>query len=144
MAEICELVHGLDDALGCDVLSTACYDMDYVVEVTDETVLRGLKPNVSALSKLPIRGVIATCRSASPEFDFVSRFFAPAAGVTEDPVTGSAHCVLGPYWNAKLGKDDFVAYQASERGGVVKLSVRGDRVILRGQAVMMSRLEFLH
>ena len=91
-----------------------------------------------------MRGVIVTCRSVRPEFDFVSRFFAPAVGVNEDPVTGSAHCVLGPYWQRKLGKDEFTAYQASARGGLVKVSVRGDRVTLRGQAVMMSRVELLH
>ncbi len=88
-----------------------------------------------------MRGVIVTCRSESPEFDFISRFFAPAAGVKEDPVTGSAHCALGPYWQAKLGRADFTAYQASERGGLVKVGVRGDRVLLRGQAVMMSKVE---
>jgi predicted PhzF superfamily epimerase YddE/YHI9 len=74
----------------------------------------------------------------------VSRFFAPAVGVPEDPVTGSAHCALGPYWQSRLGKEDFHAFQLSARGGTVKLSVRGDRVILRGQAVMMSRVELMH
>ncbi len=72
-----------------------------------------------------------------------SCFFAPAAGVNEDPVTGSAHCALGPYWQAKLGKADFIAYQASARGGVVKVGVRGDRVLLGGQAVSVSRVELL-
>jgi PhzF family phenazine biosynthesis protein len=117
--------------------------MDYLVEVANETVLRALNPNFSALSLLPVRGVIVTCRSESPEFDFISRFFAPAAGVNEDPVTGSAHCALGPYWQANLGKADFTAYQASGRGGIVKLSVHGERVLLRGQAVMMSRVELM-
>ncbi len=97
-----------------------------------------------ALSKLPARGVMVTCPSASPEYDFVSRFFAPSAGIDEDPVTGSAHCTLGPWWQSKLGKNEFTAFQASERGGVVKLSVEADRVILRGQAVTMSRVELLH
>jgi PhzF family phenazine biosynthesis protein len=143
-AEACAPLHGLDAALGCDVASTSCHEVDYLVEVADEAVLRALKPNMAALTKLPLRGVIATCRSASPEFDFVSRFFAPAAGVSEDPVTGSAHCVLGPHWAGRLGKAEMTAFQASERGGVVKLRMRGDRVILRGQAVMMSRLELLH
>jgi len=66
------------------------------------------------------------------DFDFVSRFFAPAAGIDEDPVTGSAHCALGPYWSARLGKDSFTTYQASRRGGVVKLQLAGDRILLRG------------
>jgi predicted PhzF superfamily epimerase YddE/YHI9 len=107
-------------------------------------VLRGLTPNFTALSKLPVRGVIVTCKSDSSGIDFLSRFFAPAAGVNEDPVTGSAHCALGPYWMHKSGKSDFTAFQTSERGGFVKLSVRGDRVLLCGKAVMMSRVELLH
>jgi len=84
---------------------------------------------------LGVRGVILTGISESPEYDFVSRFFAPGSGIDEDPVTGSAHCCLGPFWAEKLGKTDFIAYQASKRGGVVRVGVRGDRVILGGQAV---------
>jgi PhzF family phenazine biosynthesis protein len=143
VCEPCEAPLGLAEALGCELLACGFNGMDYLVEVTSEQVLRGLKPNFTALSTLPVRGVIATCRSETGEHDFVSRFFAPAAGVNEDPVTGSAHCALGPYWHAKLGKSDLSAYQASERGGLVQLSVKGDRVLLRGQAVMMSRLELL-
>ncbi|MEI7808257.1 MAG: PhzF family phenazine biosynthesis protein, partial [Verrucomicrobiota bacterium] len=146
-AKVCELCSppvGLADALGCGLVACGLNGMDYLVEVADETVLRGLKPNFTALAALPVRGVIVTCRSESPEFDFISRFFAPAAGVNEDPVTGSAHCALGPYWQAKLGRADFTAYQASERGGLVKVGVRGDRVLLRGQAVLMSKVELLH
>jgi predicted PhzF superfamily epimerase YddE/YHI9 len=82
-------------------------------------------------------------RLAVTRQNFVSRFFAPAVGVNEDPVTGSAHCALGPYWQAKLGKDDFVAFQASARGGVVNVGVRGDRVLLGGRAITMGRVEFL-
>jgi len=134
---------GLAETLGCQLLSTGLNVMDYLVEVADEKTLRGLTPNFTALAKLPVRGVIVTCRSASAEYDFVSRFFAPAAGVNEDPVTGSAHCALGPYWQAKLGKADFIAYQASPRGGVVKVGVRGDRVLLGGQAVTVSRVELV-
>ncbi|HEX8309919.1 MAG TPA: PhzF family phenazine biosynthesis protein [Chthoniobacteraceae bacterium] len=137
----CSVPDGLATALGCEVLSAGINEMDCLVEITDEQSLRSLTPDFTALAKLPVRGVIVTCRSESPELDFVSRFFAPAAGINEDPVTGSAHCALGPWWQGKLGKTDFTAYQASERGGVVKLSVRGDRAILRGQAVMMSRVE---
>jgi PhzF family phenazine biosynthesis protein len=140
----CTTPAGLSEALGAELLWTGSNGMDYLVELADERVLRGLKPNFTALAPLMVRGVIVTCRSASPEFDFLSRFFAPAAGVNEDPVTGSAHCTLGPYWQAKLGKSDFTAYQASARGGVVKVGVRGDRVLLSGQAVMMSRVELMH
>jgi PhzF family phenazine biosynthesis protein len=142
--ELCEPPKGLSDALGCTILAAASSDTDYLVEIAEETKLRAMRPNISALAKLPMRGVIVTCRSARPEFDFVSRFFAPAVGVNEDPVTGSAHCVLGPYWQSKLGKAEFTACQASARGGLVKVSVHGDRVTLRGQAVMMSRVELLH
>ena len=76
-------------------------------------------------------------------YDFVSRFFAPGSGIDEDPVTGSAHCALGPYWMAKLGKAEFTAYQASARGGVVRVRVAGDRVILGGQAVTVMRGELV-
>ncbi|OAI57293.1 hypothetical protein AYO49_02350 [Verrucomicrobiaceae bacterium SCGC AG-212-N21] len=142
--ELCEPPKGLGDALGCSVIAAASNDTDYLVEIADEAKLRAMRPNISALTKLPMRAVIVTCRSTRPQFDFVSRFFAPGVGVNEDPVTGSAHCVLGPYWQRKLGKDDFTAFQASARGGLVKVSMRGDRVTLRGQAVMMSRVELFH
>lgn len=108
---------------------------DYLVETDSEETLRRLTPDHTALRRLPVRGVIVTARSANAEFDFVSRFFAPGSGVDEDPVTGSAHCALGPYWAGLLGKSQFTAYQASARGGVVRVRLDGDRVILGGQAV---------
>jgi PhzF family phenazine biosynthesis protein len=108
---------------------------DYLVEVDSEEMVRALTPDQSALRKVRVRGVIVTARSSRPEFDFVSRFFAPGSGVDEDPVTGSAHTALGPYWAAILGKSEFTAFQASVRGGVVKVRLRGDRVLLGGQAV---------
>ena len=111
------------------------------MEIESETQLRALTPDLNAIGKLPVRGVIVTARSQAPEFDFVSRFFAPAVGVTEDPVTGSAHCALGPYWMSKLGKNSFTAYQASRRGGVMRVRVEGDRVRLSGQAVIVMRCE---
>lgn len=135
---------GLTEALGTAPRACSRNAMDLLVEVADEGTVRGLRPNLSALAMLPVRGVIVTSRATTTGYDFVSRFFAPAAGVNEDPVTGSAHCALGPYWQAKLGQSDFTAYQASERGGTVKVSVRGDRVILRGQAVLMSRVELAY
>ncbi len=140
----CAVPEGLESALGCMVLESGSNGMDYLVEVENEEVLRGLSPDFAALARLPVRGVIVTCRSASPGWDFVSRFFAPAVGVSEDPVTGSAHCALGPYWEAKTGRSEFRAFQVSARGGEVRLSVRGGRVLLRGQAVMMSRISLLH
>jgi PhzF family phenazine biosynthesis protein len=108
---------------------------DYLVEVDSEETLRSLKPDHSTLRKLPVRGIIVTARAASPEFDFVSRFFAPGSGIDEDPVTGSAHTALGPYWAPRLGKSEFTAFQASARGGVVRVRLKGDRVMLGGQAV---------
>jgi predicted PhzF superfamily epimerase YddE/YHI9 len=116
---------------------------DYLVEVDSEEILRSLKPNFSELRKAPVRGVIVTAPSSAAGFDFVSRFFAPGAGVDEDPVTGSAHCALGPYWAAKLGRREFTAFQASARGGVVRVRLQGDRVILGGQAVTIMRAELL-
>lgn len=133
----------LGTALGAELRSVGTNGMDYLIELVDERTLRALKPDMAALARLPVRGVIVTCRSDTAPFDFVSRFFAPAAGVNEDPVTGSAHCALGPYWQAKLGKADLLAYQASARGGVVKVGVRGDRVLLGGQAVTVSRVDLL-
>jgi predicted PhzF superfamily epimerase YddE/YHI9 len=110
---------------------------DYLVEMESEATVRSLHPDVTALGRLPVRGVIVTAASASPEFDFVSRFFAPAVGVNEDPVTGSAHCCLAPFWAGRLGKTEMVAYQASARGGVVRvrLDPGAERVLLGGQAV---------
>ena len=140
----CAVPTGLAEALRCVPVDCGFNGMDYLVEVANESVLRALAPDFAALSQLPVRGIIVTCRSASGKHDFVSRFFAPAAGVNEDPVTGSAHCALGPYWQAKLGKADLTAYQISQRGGLVDLSVQGERVRLRGQAVKMSRVELFH
>ncbi len=114
-------------------------EFDCLVEVGSEEEVRALAPDVAALAALPYRGIIVTARATMPGRHFVSRFFAPKVGVPEDPVTGSAHCVLGPYWKKRLSRDDFVAYQASARGGTVKVGVRGDRVLLSGQAVTVWR-----
>jgi PhzF family phenazine biosynthesis protein len=116
---------------------------DYLVEVESEAVLRSLAPDHTRLRKLPVRGVIVTSRSAAPEFDFVSRFFAPGAGVDEDPVTGSAHTALGPYWAKILGKPELTAYQASARGGIVRVRVAGERVKLGGKAITVMVGELL-
>lgn len=116
---------------------------DYLVEVADEAGVRALDPDMLALKRLGVRGIMVTARSSDPRFDFVSRFFAPGSGVDEDPVTGSAHCCLGPYWAAKLGRDAMTAFQASERGGVVRVRVAGERVLLQGQAVTVARGELL-
>ena len=108
---------------------------DQLLLVDDEQTVRSLTPDFVKLAKWNARGVIVTSRSNDPAFDFVSRYFAPAAGINEDPVTGSAHCCLAPFWAKRLGKDSLVGYQASPRGGVVRTVVCGDRVLLQGQAV---------
>jgi PhzF family phenazine biosynthesis protein len=130
---------GLTAALGGEPRFIGRNEFDYLVEVDSEMMLRSLQPDFTALRKLPVRGVIVTARPAAPEFDFVSRFFAPACGVDEDPVTGSAHCCLGPYWQSRLGKAEFKAFQASARGGVVRVRVEGERVKLGGHAVTVFR-----
>ncbi len=117
------------------------YREDYLVEVEEEAVVRRLSPDFSALLQVETRGTVVTARADGGEYDFVSRFFAPAVGVNEDPVTGSAHCALTPYWSAKLGKQELTAYQASERGGVLRLSLEGERVVIEGQAVTVFRAE---
>jgi PhzF family phenazine biosynthesis protein len=117
---------------------------DYLVEVESEGTVRSLDPDLAALARLPVRGVVVTARSDHAKYDFVSRFFAPGAGVSEDPVTGSAHCGLGPFWASRLGKKELTGYQASARGGTVRVRVDGERVHLGGQAVTVLRGELLH
>jgi predicted PhzF superfamily epimerase YddE/YHI9 len=116
---------------------------DYLVELGSDEELRALKPDHSRLRKVPVRGVIVTARSSDPNFDFVSRFFAPGSGIDEDPVTGSAHTALGPYWSAKLGRTELTGYQASARGGVVRVRLNSDRIILGGQAVTIMQATLL-
>lgn len=134
-------IEALEGALGAPIRSAWMSAFDMLAELESESALRGLRPDFSRLKRFAVRGVIATSRAESPGFDFVSRFFAPASGVDEDPVTGSAHACLGPFWADRFDRADFVAYQASERGGVVRVSVRGDRVLLGGQAVTVLRGE---
>lgn len=133
---------GLIEALGAKPTFVGRSRFDYLVELGKETAVRRLTPDLGALSRVEARGVIITSRAdATSDYDFVSRFFAPQSGVPEDPVTGSAHCALMPYWSAKLGKKELVAYQASSRGGVLRLRLDGDRVKLGGQAVTVLRGE---
>jgi PhzF family phenazine biosynthesis protein len=132
----------LAQALGCDLKYTGRNKFDYLVEVADEETLRSLSPRHHLLRQMPVRGVIATARGTG-EYDFVSRFFAPGSGIDEDPATGSAHCALTPFWAARLGKTEMTAFQASPRGGVVKVRLDGDRVFLLGQAVTVLRGDLL-
>lgn len=116
-------------------------DFDLLVELGSAEAVRSLRPDLAALASVPCRGVIVTAAGDDGRFDFVSRFFAPAVGVPEDPVTGSAHCVLGPYWSAKLRRPRLTAFQASSRGGVIEVEPRGDRVLLGGTGVLVARGE---
>lgn len=112
---------------------------DYIVEVESEEAVRAISPDHARLRQIPVRGVIVTSRGANGKHDFVSRFFAPGSGIDEDPVTGSAHCCLTPYWAAKLGKSEMIAYQASKRGGNLRVRMSGDRVRIGGRAVTILR-----
>lgn len=132
---------GLAEALGAAPKYVGRNQFDYLVEVDSEDTVRALAPDHAALAKLPVRGVIVTSRASTHGFDFVSRFFAPGSGIAEDPVTGSSHCALGPFWGARLGKTQMLAYQASARGGVVRVRLAGERVALGGQAVTVLRGE---
>ncbi len=133
---------GLDGALGCVPVWVGRSAYDYLCELPDEAAVRGLRPDHAALTRLPVRGVIVTA-PGSDGYDLVSRFFAPGSGVAEDPVTGSAHCTLAPFWAAKLGRSTLRAWQASARGGEVRLKLDGDRVWLEGNAVTVWRGELL-
>lgn len=126
---------GLCEALNVSARHVGRNRFDYLVELESEADVRAAQPDFARLGRFDVRGVIVTSRCTSQEYDFVSRFFAPAAGVNEDPVTGSAHCCLGPYWGTRLGKTELCGYQASARGGVVQVRLAGPRVILGGQAV---------
>lgn len=134
---------GLGEALGASPRYVGKNQFDYFVEFDSEDVVKNLRPNFSMLEKLPVRGVIVTAKSSSSEYDFVSRFFGPQSGVAEDPVTGSAHCCLGPFWGKRLKKDELVGQQVSARGGVVRVRLGGDRVYLQGQAVTVLRGELV-
>ena len=134
---------GFLEALGVTPTFVGKSQFDYLVEVGSEAEVRAASPDFGRLRHMPARGTIVTSRGAGPEFDFVSRFFAPAVGVDEDPVTGSAHCALVPYWAGKLGKSEFVAAQVSARGGLLRLRLEGERVRIAGQAVTVLHGELL-
>ncbi|MGW0810966.1 PhzF family phenazine biosynthesis protein [Nonomuraea sp. NPDC002799] len=130
---------GLAAALGARPVWTGRNRFDYLVELAGEAEVAALEPDFAALAAFPVRGVIVTAGRSSGEpggHDFVSRFFAPRHGVNEDPVTGSAHCCLGPFWGARLGRSDLLGHQISPRGGRVRVTLLGDRVALDGRAVI--------
>lgn len=132
---------GFAEALGAEPVWAGRSRFDWFAVLESEAAVRALDPSAADVAALGLRGVIATARAASDGVDVVSRFFAPNAGVVEDPVTGSAHCAIGPYWAGALGTDRLACYQASARGGAVDVRVRGDRVVLEGGAVTVYRAE---
>ncbi len=134
---------GLLQALGVDATYVGKNRFDYLVEVASEEIVRSMQPDYARLLTVSTRGVMVTSRASTPGYDFVSRFFAPCVGINEDPVTGSAHCCLAPYWSSKLGKETLQAYQASARGGIVRTNVAGERVRLAGQAITVLRGELV-
>ena len=134
-----EMPEALSKAFGVSVRYVGKNRFDFLIELESAQAVRKMVPDFTLLSSIAGRGFMVTSRSDSSQYDFISRFFAPAAGVNEDPVTGSAHCCLGPYWAKKLGRKELVGYQASARGGVVKVRVGDDRVYLGGQAVTVMR-----
>jgi PhzF family phenazine biosynthesis protein len=138
-----EMPEALLKAFGVSVRYVGKNRFDFLIELESAEAVRKMVPDFALLRSIAGRGFIVTSRSDSSQYDFISRFFAPAAGVNEDPVTGSAHCCLGPYWAKKLGRKELVGYQASARGGVVKVRVGGDRVYLGGQAVTVMRATLL-
>ena len=131
----CDEPSGLSAALGAQVAKVSVNDLHHVVELADEAAVRALTPSYADLVDVDVEGVAVTARASDEAYDFVSRYFAPRYGVDEDPVTGSAHTSLGPYWGAVLGKTELVGHQVSPRGGIVRVRVRDDRVDLTGQAV---------
>lgn len=134
-----EIPEDLFKAFGTPAQYTGKNRFDFLLEFELADTVRNMSPDFTLLSGFSCRGFIATSRSDAGAYDFISRFFAPAAGVNEDPVTGSAYCCLGPYWAEKLGKKELIGYQASARGGVVKVRVGDDRVYIGGQAVTVMR-----
>jgi len=137
-ATVCEPANapaGLLDALGVMAVAVFRAGPDYVVELASEAEVRLAKPDFARLAELSARGIAVTAPASTPGCDIVSRFFAPAAGIAEDPVTGSLHCALAPLWSARLGKPALIAYQASARGGTLRVRLAGDRVLISGQAV---------
>lgn len=134
---------GLVKAVGAKPVYSGLGKLAYLLELEDEAAVRALAPDFGEMAKASRYPVIATARSASEKFDFVSRFFAPTMGINEDPVTGAAHCCLAPYWQERLGRKGLKGFQASARGGEVDVLAEGGRVALIGQAVMVMKGELV-
>ena len=131
------------DILGVSPLFTGKSREDVLCVVDQESTVRDFQPDPLRLAQIGVRGIILSAASDGPGIDFVSRFFAPRFGVNEDPVTGSAHCCLAPYWSDHFDRDELTGFQASGRGGIVRTKVKGDRVKLSGQAVTIMKASLL-
>jgi predicted PhzF superfamily epimerase YddE/YHI9 len=141
-AEAAEPPAGLLEAMGVQPSWIGRSKFDKFLVVESEQIIRSLQPDFTRLRKIAgMRGVIVTSTSSEARYDFISRYFAPGAGIDEDPVTGSAHCCLGPFWAERLGKRELTGFQASSRGGVVRVRLSGDRVLLGGKAVTITKGE---
>ena len=138
-AEAAPVPDGLEAALGVPVEDFRVSTYDWLVRTGGAILVEAAEPDMKALEGFPVRGIILTAASDGGRYDIISRFFAPSVGIPEDPVTGSAHCVLGPYWQHLTGRDHFQAFQASERGGELTVTVDGDEVLLTGRAVTVLR-----
>jgi len=143
-AEAAQAPAGLVEALGVQPSWIGRSKFDKFLVVEAEEIVRSLKPDFARLRTIAgMRGVIVTSASSDSRYDFISRYFAPGAGIDEDPVTGSAHCCLAPYWAERLGKRELTGFQASSRGGVVRVRLSGDRVLLGGKAVTVTKGEIV-
>jgi PhzF family phenazine biosynthesis protein len=143
-ATTCPAPAALTKGLGVTTRYVGRTAFDYLVELESAEVVRSIAPDFASLGQLPVRGIIVTAASDDRQYDFVSRFFAPASGIPEDPVTGSAHAGLAPYWAARFGRKELMGYQASSRGGTVRVRLDGERVHLGGYAITILRGELLH
>lgn len=142
-AEEIEVPEGVAEGLGVEVQRAYRNRFDVLVELPSEKSLRTLTPDFGRLRAVDARGVVVTAPALADRFDFVSRWFGPRVGVDEDPVTGSAHCMLAPYWAERLGREELTGYQVSSRGGIVRCRLAGERVFLAGQAVTVLRGELV-
>ena len=138
-----EAPEDLLEALGVKPAFVGRSRFDYIVVLASESEVKAVRPDFPRLGRIETRGVIVTAPSDDREFDFVTRFFAPSVGIDEDPVCGSAHCCLTPYWAGRLGKRTLMAHQVSAREGVLRLRAEGERVVLGGKAVTVLRGELV-
>ncbi|MGG3574205.1 PhzF family phenazine biosynthesis protein [Bacillus gobiensis] len=137
----CPVSTELKEAIHAPIVEAAKNRLDYIIEVENEQQVRNIAFDTEKMTALTKRGFLITSKSERPDVDFVSRCFFPTLGVLEDPVTGSAHCGLAPYWAKKLAKKEFFAEQLSERGGRLKVVLQGDRCLLKGEAITVLKGE---